>query len=155
MKKYGSWLSGLLKSVSIGDLVGAILNRTSGRLEALKAVLRTLYPGRSASYIATAATNADVQLTAVKGARSGAMALAVGPVRFALPAAWKRFGWTLLWGSAAMAITYVSGHLNDLAGSLATQLWWIVALPLITAGLAAVSKYISAKQAEDIANAPR
>ena len=60
--------------------------------------------------------------------------------------AWKRFGWTLFWGAVASAAAYVGGNLPELAGKIATQPWWPLVVPLITAGLAAFSKWVTEKQ---------
>lgn len=69
------------------------------------------------------------------------MAQQLDPNYTASGGAWRRFGWTLLWGALAAAATYAAGNLPALAGSLCEQPWWPAAVPILTAALAAVSKW--------------
>jgi hypothetical protein len=59
----------------------------------------------------------------------------------AATAAWRRFLWVLWWGAVATGVAFLGEHLVELAGPLATQAYWPVVVPTLTAVLAALKKY--------------
>ena len=64
----------------------------------------------------------------------------------AVGGAWRRFLWTFLWGAIASATTYALANFDELFGFLSGQVWWPVIVPLVTALLAAISKWAIEKQ---------